>query len=337
MSTSLPVVDTRARPLRDLRISVTDRCNFRCRYCMPRELVGERIRFLPRAEILSLEEIARVGRVAADLGVQKIRITGGEPLLRGDVDRLVGWLAEIPGIDLAMTTNGARLPEIAPALARAGLGRVTVSLDALDPDVFRRMCDTEVPPSRVLEGIDAARAAGLAVKVNTVVRNGVNDGEVLPLARHFRPAGIPVRFIEYMDVGTSNGWRLDEVLPEQELVGRIDAELPLEAVPPAYPGEVARRYRYRDGSGEIGVIASVTRPFCGDCTRLRLSAEGKLYKCLFATDGFDLRTLIRAGADDDALQSALADLWSRRDDRYSEERAIARPAKRRIEMSYIGG
>jgi GTP 3',8-cyclase len=335
---SLPVLDRRARPLADLRISVTDRCNFRCRYCMPRELVGERIRFLPRADILSLEETARVARVAAGLGVRKLRITGGEPLLRADLGTLVGWLAELPGVDLALTTNGALLAEQAAGLARAGLRRVTVSLDALDGDVFRRMCDTDVSPARVLEGIDAAARAGLGpVKINAVVRKGVNDGEIVALARRFKGTGHIVRFIEYMDVGTSNGWRLDDVLPAEQIVDRVDRELPLIAVPPNYPGEVARRYRYRDGSGEIGVIASVTRPFCGDCSRLRLSAEGKLYTCLFATTGLDVRALLRGGADDGAVRDALVQLWQERDDRYSEQRAGHGPAPHRVEMSYIGG
>jgi cyclic pyranopterin phosphate synthase len=338
MPRALPVVDRRARPLGDLRISVTDRCNFRCRYCMPRELVGERIRFLPRAEILSLEEAARVARIAADLGVKKMRITGGEPLLRADLPKLVGWLAEIPDVDIAMTTNGSLLAERAEELARAGLRRVTVSLDALDDAIFRRMCDTDVKPARVLEGIEAAARAGLGpVKINTVVRRGVNDTDVVELARRFKGTGHIVRFIEYMDVGTSNGWRLDEVLPASDIVRLLDRELPLEAIPPNYPGEVARRYRYRDGTGEVGVIASVTRPFCGDCSRLRLSAEGKLYTCLFATQGLDLRPLLRGGADDEALRAALAELWAARDDRYSERRASAAEDLPRIEMSYIGG
>ena len=276
------VTDTLGRPLRDLRISVTDRCNFRCVYCMPSEVFGRDYRFMDRKELLTFEEIERVARAFVAHGVEKIRITGGEPLVRRDLERLVERLATIDGLDLTLTTNGSLLPLKAQALADAGLRRVTVSLDSLDDATFRAMNDVDFPVSRVLDGIDAASAAGLPVKVNTVVKRGVNEGSVVELARFFKGSGRILRFIEYMDVGATNGWRLDDVVPAAEIVERIGAELPLEPVDPAYRGEVARRYRYRDGSGEIGVIASVTQPFCGDCTRARISAEGRLYTCLFA-------------------------------------------------------
>jgi cyclic pyranopterin phosphate synthase len=332
------LLDTLGRPLRDLRISVTDRCNFRCVYCMPKEVFGRDYAFLERRELLTFEEIERLARVFAAHGVEKIRLTGGEPLLRREVEVLVGKLARIPGLDLTLTTNGSLLTAKARALAEAGLGRVTVSLDSLDDAVFRAMNDVDFPVERVLAGIDAALAAGLApVKVNVVVKRGLNEDSVLPLARAFRHTGVVVRFIEYMDVGATNGWRLDEVVPAREIVAAIDAELPLEPIEPGYRGEVARRYRYSDGSGEIGVIASVTQPFCHDCTRARLSADGKLYTCLFAARGHDLRALLRAGASDAELDGAIGEIWTRRGDRYSEIRTAHTAALPKVEMSYIGG
>jgi len=331
------VRDTLGRPLRDLRISVTDRCNFRCVYCMPKEVFGHEYRFLPRAELLTFEEIERLARIFCGHGVQKIRLTGGEPLVRRDLERLVARLASLPGIDLTLTTNGSLLADKAQALADAGLERVTVSLDSLDDDVFRTMNDVDFPVTRVLEGIDAAAAAGLPVKVNMVVRRGLNEDSVLPMARFFRAQGHILRFIEYMDVGHSNGWRLDDVVPAAELVAAIDAEMPLEPVPPAYPGEVADRWRYRDAPGEVGVIASVTQPFCGTCTRARLSAEGRLYTCLFAVRGHDLRSLVRNGATDDDLSEAVGAVWHARSDRYSEIRSENTADLPKVEMSYIGG
>ena len=329
--------DTFHRPLRDLRVSITDRCNFRCVYCMPKEVYGRDYAFLPRRDLLTFEEIARLAQVFAGLGVEKIRLTGGEPLIRRDVERLVEMLAEIPGLDLTLTTNGAALVQKAQALKDAGLGRITVSLDSLDDDVFRAMNDVDFPVQTVLDGIEAASAAGLPVKVNVVVKRGVNEDSVLPMARHFRDRGHVVRFIEYMDVGHTNGWRLDDVVPAADIVAALDAELPLEPLPPRYPGEVAERYRYRDGSGEIGVIASVTRPFCGACTRARLSADGSLYTCLFATTGHDLRALVRGDAGDDEIAAALGGIWRERADRYSELRSSATPDLPKVEMSYIGG
>ena len=334
---SVTLEDTLHRPLRDLRVSITDRCNFRCVYCMPKEVYGRDYAFLPRRDLLTFEEIARLARVFAGLGVEKIRLTGGEPLIRRDVERLVEMLAEIPGLDLTLTTNGAVLAQKAQALKDAGLGRITVSLDSLDDEVFRAMNDVDFPVQIVLDGIEAASAVGLPVKVNVVVKRGVNENSVLPMARHFRDRGHTVRFIEYMDVGHTNGWRLDDVVPAADLVAAIDAELPLEPLPPRYPGEVAERYRYRDGSGEIGVIASVTRPFCGACTRARLSADGSLYTCLFATTGHDLRALVRGGAGDDEVAAALGGIWRERADRYSELRSSATPDLPKVEMSYIGG
>ena len=332
------LTDTLGRPVRDLRVSVTDRCNFRCVYCMPKEVFGRDYPFLPRAELLTFEEIERVARVFTGLGVEKIRITGGEPLVRRDVETLVWMLARIDGLDLTLTTNGALLAGKAQALKDAGLSRVTVSLDSLDDRVFRAMNDVDFPVTKVLDGVDAALAAGLApVKVNVVVKRGLNEDGILPMARHFRGTGVVLRFIEYMDVGHTNGWRLDDVVPAAEIVAAIDAELPLEPVEPAYRGEVASRWRYRDGSGEIGVISSVTQPFCGDCTRARLSADGKVYTCLFAVQGHDLRALLRAGSDDDELAAAIADIWRARADRYSELRSAATADRPRVEMSYIGG
>lgn len=329
--------DTFHRPLRDLRVSITDRCNFRCVYCMPKEVYGRNYEFLPRRDLLTFEEIARLARVFAELGVEKIRLTGGEPLIRRDVERLVEMLAGIRGLDLTLTTNGAVLAQKAQALRGAGLRRITVSLDSLDDDVFRAMNDVDFPVRTVLDGIEAASEAGLPVKVNVVVKRGVNEDAILPMARHFRESGHVVRFIEYMDVGHTNGWRLDDVVPATEILARIDAELPLEPLPPRYPGEVAERYRYRDGSGEVGVIASVTRPFCGACTRARLSADGSLYTCLFATTGHDLRALVRERVDDDEIAAAIGGIWRVRADRYSELRSNETHDLPKVEMSYIGG
>ena len=332
------LVDSFGRPLRDLRISVTDRCNFRCVYCMPKEVFGRDYAFMPREELLTFEEIERLARIFAGHGVEKIRLTGGEPLVRRDLEVLVAELARIDDLDLTLTTNGSLLPQKAQALADAGLRRITVSLDSLDDGVFRAMNDVDFPVERVLAGIEAAAAAGLApVKVNMVVRRGLNEDSVLPMARYFRESGHILRFVEYMDVGHSNGWRLDDVVPAAELVAAIDAELPLEAVEPAYRGEVANRWRYRDGSGEIGVVSSVTQPFCGDCTRARLSADGQVYTCLFAVRGHDLRALLRGGASDEELSDALADIWRARGDRYSELRSAATAELPKVEMSYIGG
>jgi cyclic pyranopterin phosphate synthase len=356
------VLDTLDRPLRDLRISVTDRCNLRCRYCMPREVYGADFRFLARAEILDFDEIARLARVFARLGVRKIRLTGGEPLLRREVDRLVAMLAPIDGLDeIAMTTNGLLLADRAQALARAGLARVTVSLDALDDGVLRAIGDAPLSARRVLAGVDAAAAAGLQpLKVNMVVRRGVNDHCVVDMAERFRHSGVVLRFIEYMDVGASNGWRLEEVVPAQEILRSLQARWPLEPLDPAVVGEVASRYRYCDGAGEIGLIHSVSEPFCGGCTRARLSADGKLFTCLFARRGHDLRALLRAGADDGQIEQALREVWGARADRYSAQRSHATaPAQGggraredggedrdsqvgngqppKIEMSYIGG
>ncbi|MCZ7590289.1 MAG: GTP 3',8-cyclase MoaA [Gaiella sp.] len=330
-------VDTFGRPVRDLRISVTDRCNFRCAYCMPKTVFGQGYRFMDRKELLSFEELERVARAFVALGVEKIRLTGGEPLLRRELERLVERLATIDGLDLTLTTNASLLAKKARALREAGLARVNVSLDSLDDAIFRSMNDVEFPVSRVLEGIDAAAEAGLPVKVNAVVKRGANDEGIVEMARHFRGSGHTLRFIEFMDVGTTNGWRLDDVVPAAEIVERIDAVFPLEPVEASYRGEVAQRYRYRDGAGEIGVIASVTQPFCGDCTRARISAEGKLYSCLFAVRGTDLRALLRSGASDDDLRGAVAGVWARRADRYSEVRTEQTPTRPRIEMSYIGG
>ncbi len=335
--------DRLGRPLHDLRISVTDRCNFRCTYCMPAEVFGRDFAFLPRSLVLSFEEIARLAAVFVDLGVSKLRITGGEPLVRRDLPVLVAHLAELRRpdggpIDLTLTTNGSALRPLAAPLARAGLQRITVSLDSLDDAVFGAMNGVDFPVARVLDGIAAAREAGLApIKINTVVRRGVNEDAVLPLARWARDEGLILRFIEYMDVGHSNGWRLDDVVPADELLASIDAELPLEPVAPGYRGEVAGRYRYRDGAGEVGVIASVTRPFCADCTRARLSAEGTLYTCLFAVGGTDLKTPMRDGADDAMLATLIRRVWSARVDRYSELRSEATERLPKVEMFALGG
>ena len=330
-------VDTLGRPVRDLRISVTDRCNFRCSYCMPKSVFGQGYRFMDRKELLSFEEIERVARAFVRLGVEKIRLTGGEPLLRREVEGLVARLATIDGLDLTLTTNASLLARKARVLKDAGLNRVNVSLDSLDDATFRAMNDVDFPVARVLEGIEAASDAGLPVKVNAVVKRGVNDDGIVELARHFRGSPHTLRFIEFMDVGTTNGWRLDDVVPAAEIVERIDAVFPLEPVEAAYRGEVAQRWRYRDGAGEVGVISSVTQPFCGDCTRSRISAEGKLYTCLFAARGTDLRALVRSGATDDELTEAIGAVWLRRADRYSEIRTERTRELPRIEMSYIGG
>jgi len=338
--TNRTLVDARGRELRDLRISITDRCNFRCTYCMPKAVFGSDYPFLPRERLLSFEEIARLAGVFAKLGVRKIRLTGGEPLLRRDMERLVTQLAAIPGLglDIALTTNGSLLPQRAQALKAAGLRRITVSLDAIDDDIFVRMNDVGFPVARVLEGIDAAQAAGLApIKINMVVQRGVNDSQIVPMAEHFRGTGHIVRFIEYMDVGVSNGWSLRDVVPSAEVIRRIDEAFPVEPIAAAYPGEVAERWRYRDGGGEIGVISSVTHAFCGDCTRVRLSTEGMLYTCLFAQHGHDLRTLLRLGKTDDEILAAVAGIWAAREDRYSEIRSAETAATKKIEMSYIGG
>jgi cyclic pyranopterin phosphate synthase len=331
------LLDTLGRPLRDLRISVTDRCNFRCVYCMPKEVFGRDYRFLPRRELLTFEEIERVARVFVSLGVRKLRITGGEPLLRRDLETLIAGLAGLGDLDVTLTTNGALLAQKAQALADAGLSRVTVSLDSLDDEVFRTMNDVDFPVARVLGGIDAAAAAGLPVKINVVVKRGLNEDSILGIARRFHGTGHVVRFIEFMDVGATNGWRMDDVVPAADIVRTIDAELPLEPVEPSYRGEVASRFRYRDGSGEVGVIASVTQPFCGDCTRARLSADGRLYTCLFAVRGHDLRAVLRAGADDAELDAAIRAVWERRTDRYSELRTEETSRLRKVEMSFIGG
>jgi GTP 3',8-cyclase len=333
-----PVTDQFGRRLRDLRISVTDRCNFRCVYCMPREIFGAGYRFLERSQLLTFEELERLVGLAAPLGVSKLRITGGEPLLRRDLDRLIASLAGVEGIDdIAMTTNGALLRRHAPALALAGLRRVTVSLDSLDDAEFAAANDVDFPVAKVLDGIEAATDAGLPVKVNMVVKRGLNDSSVLEMAAHFRGTGHILRFIEYMDVGTTNGWRLDDVVSAAEIVTAIGNAWPLEPLPPTHPGETATRYRYLDGAGEIGIIASVSQPFCGGCTRARLSAEGRLYTCLFAAAGHDLRALLRDGSSDEAVSARLAAIWGVRSDRYSEQRSEQTTPPARVEMSHIGG
>lgn len=331
--------DALGRPLRDLRISVTDRCNFRCTYCMPREVFGPDYQFLQRTELLTYEEIGRLARIFVEHGVEKIRLTGGEPLVRRDLHQLIGLLRETPGLkDLTLTTNGSLLRAQAKRLADAGLQRITVSLDSLDEAVFQSMNDVGVPPSVILDGIEAARDAGLApIKVNAVVKRGVNDHTIVDLARHFKGTGIIVRFIEFMDVGATNGWQLQHVVPAHEIVARITAELPIEPAEPNYRGEVARRWRYRDGSGEIGLITSITEPFCGDCTRARLSPEGELYTCLFGTRGHDFRSLLRNGASDDEISTFLGSVWRVRNDRYSEIRSEHTVGLRKVEMSHIGG
>jgi cyclic pyranopterin phosphate synthase len=360
MATIIPLVDTRAasrfealarvpapagppqdalgRRLSDLRISVTDRCNFRCVYCMPKDVFGRDYPFLAHADLLTFEEMTRVARAFVDRGVAKIRLTGGEPLLRRNVERLIEMLSSIGDLDLTLTTNGALLAKKARSLRDAGLKRVTVSLDSLDDPTFRAMNDVDFPVARVLEGIEAAAAAGLApVKINMVVKRGVNEASIVPMARHFRGSGHIVRFIEYMDVGATNGWRMDDVVSAAEIVRAIDAELPLVSAGANYRGEVAERWRYRDGGGEIGVIASVTQAFCRDCTRARLSTDGRLYTCLFANAGYDLRSLLRGGAADEEIGNAIAAVWRQRGDRYSEIRTANTTRDPKIEMSYIGG
>jgi GTP 3',8-cyclase len=335
------ITDRFRRPLRDLRISVTDRCNFRCTYCMPADIYGENYRFLPREELLTYEEITRVARVFVRLGVVKLRLTGGEPLLREDLETLVAMLAQIDGVeDIALTTNAFLLPKKAGLLKDAGLKRVTVSLDTLDDEIFRRMNGGRAGVAKVLEGIEAAEQVGLTpVKINTVVQRGVNEHTLVELARFCKERGYIARFIEFMDVGNLNGWRMDHVVPGAEIVRMIDAELPLEPLESNYRGEVAKRYRYRDGGGEIGLITSVTQPFCGDCNRLRLSAEGSMYTCLFAAAGHDLRGPLRAGADDDELEAIIRRMWGVREDRYSELRSEMTDDQRvkKVEMYHIGG
>lgn len=333
-------LDRMGRALRDVRISVTDRCNFRCRYCMPREIFGQDHPFLERAELLSFEEITRLVRILARLGAKKIRLTGGEPLLRRNIERLVESIAEVDGIeDIALTTNASLLRPKARMLRDAGLSRVTVSLDSLDPDRFAAISDTQVPLERVLDGIAAATETGLTpVKINAVVKRGMNDGDdVIDLAAFGREHGHIVRFIEYMDVGTTNGWRLDDVVPARELVTRLGEVWPLEPVDPNYSGEVAERYRYLDAETEVGMIASVTQPFCATCTRTRLSAQGELFTCLFAPDGHDLRALVRGESTDEDIERAITGIWESRHDRYSELRTAETAQLPKVEMSYIGG
>ena len=332
------VLDTLNRPLRDLRISVTDRCNFRCVYCMPKDVFGGDFQFLEREQLLTFEEITRLARVFVTLGAEKIRLTGGEPLVRRNLERLIAMLSSIPGVDLTLTTNGSLLARQAQALKDAGLQRVTVSLDSLDDAVFKAMNDVDFPVAKVLAGIAAAAAVGLApIKINMVVKRGMNEHSIVPMARHFKGTGHILRFIEYMDVGHTNGWRLDDVVSAAEIISILDAELPLEPVASNYRGEVANRWRYRDGSGEIGVIASVTQAFCRDCTRARLSPEGSLYTCLFGLSGFDLRARVRGGASDEELARAIGRVWQVRGDRYSEIRSADTMHLPKVEMSHIGG
>ena len=339
--------DALARPLHDLRISVTDRCNFRCVYCMPKDVFGKDYAFLPQSSLLSFEEIERAARLFVDHGVEKLRLTGGEPLLRKHIERLIEMLARLrtpsgKPLDITLTTNGSLLARRAQSLKDAGLTRVTVSLDSLDDTIFRQMNDVDFPVDTVLEGIAQAQRVGLGpVKVNMVVKRGTNDGDIVPMARHFHGSGVMLRFIEYMDVGTSNGWRMDEVLPSADVIARLNEALPLEALEPNYPGETAQRWQYRDGGGEVGVISSVTRAFCGSRSRARLSTEGKLYLCLFASAGYDLRTLLRNGASDAQISTVIGDIWQGRTDRYSALRTAAtglpENAPPKVEMSYIGG
>jgi cyclic pyranopterin phosphate synthase len=341
------LIDTHARPLRDLRISITDRCNFRCVYCMPKEVFDKNYVFLQQSSLLSFEEITRLAKIFVAHGVTKIRLTGGEPLLRKNIEKLIEMLSALRtpdgrSLDLTLTTNGSLLARKAQGLKDAGLNRVTVSLDSLDDVIFRRMNDVDFPVAEVLRGIDAAHEAGLGpIKVNMVVKKGMNDQEIVPMARHFKGSPFILRFIEYMDVGASNGWRMDEVVPSAEVVRRIDAAMPLEEIGSDSTGETAERWRYKDGSGEIGVISSVTQAFCHTCTRARLSTEGKLYTCLFATGGHDLRALLRAGHSDDEISTAVAHLWRARSDRYSALRTVNAAGRARlankVEMSYIGG
>jgi len=343
-----PVTDARARRLRDLRISVTDRCNFRCVYCMPKRIFGRDFVFMERDELLTFEEITRLARIAVAHGVEKIRLTGGEPLLRRGLEELVGLLAELRTphgreVDIALTTNGSVLALKAQSLKEAGLRRVTVSLDSLDDATFKAVNDVDFPVASVLRGIEVAHEVGLGpIKINMVVKRGQNDQDILPMARRFKGSPYILRFIEFMDVGTSNGWKMAEVVPSAEVISLINAELPLEEVAPNYNGETSARWRYRDGSGEIGVISSVTQSFCGSCTRARVSTEGKLYTCLFATGGHDLRALMRGGCSDERLSEAMAHIWRERADHYSELRSaqsseLSAAGRKKIEMSYIGG
>ena len=333
-----PLRDTFGRPLSDLRISVTDRCNFRCTYCMPKEIFGHDYEFLPKSALLTFEEIYRLADHFVKMGARKIRLTGGEPLIRREIEDLIASLASIPEIDLTLTTNGVLLPQKAQALKAAGLNRVTISLDSLDEEVFSKMNDVDFPVQQVLAGIQAAADAGLQpIKINMVVQRGINDQDILPMARYFRETGHILRFIEYMDVGTTNGWRMDDVVPAAEILATINAEFPIEPIEPNYRGEVAKRWRYQDGGGELGVVASVTQAFCRDCSRARLSADGKLFTCLFAAAGTDLRTLLRAGISEEDLRDTLVATWQQRDDRYSEIRSAATTPLHKIEMSYIGG
>jgi GTP 3',8-cyclase len=334
----MTLIDKLNRPLRDLRISVTDRCNFRCVYCMPKEVFGSDYQFLDRKEVLTFEEITRLARLFVDHGVRKVRLTGGEPLVRKDLPVLVKMLAEIPGLDLTLTTNGSLLERQAQALKDAGLKRVSVSLDSLDNEVFKAMNDVDFPVDRVIRGMEAAASVGLTpVKVNMVVKRGLNEDSILPMARFFREKGYILRFIEYMDVGHTNGWRMDDVVPAAEIIKRISTEMPLEPLDPNYTGEVAERWRYKDGSGEVGVIASVTQAFCRTCNRARLSAEGKLYTCLFGIKGHDFRGLLRSGASDEQISQTIERVWSIRTDRYSELRSESTIDLPKVEMSHIGG
>jgi cyclic pyranopterin phosphate synthase len=332
------LVDTRGRALRDLRISVTDRCNFRCTYCMPKEVYGRDFQFLERSQLLSFDEIHRLVKIFHGHGIEKVRITGGEPLVRRQLEKLIALLAQESGLDLTLTTNASLLKQKAQALKDAGLQRVTVSLDSLDDAVFRSMNDVDFPVAKVLEGIEEADRVGLKpLKVNMVIKRGTNDQDAVEMARFFKGSGHILRFIEFMDVGHTNGWKMQHVVPSRELVARINAEFPIEPADPNYVGEVAERWRYRDGSGEIGFISSVTQAFCKDCTRLRLSAEGSIYTCLFATEGTDLRGLLRTGATDEEISDAIAEVWRVRGDRYSEIRTEETAKLRKVEMSYIGG
>lgn len=334
-----PIVDTRRRRLRDLRISVTDRCNFRCSYCMPKEVFADDYQFLPHGEVLTFEEIVRLAKIFRGHGVEKIRLTGGEPLLRKEIEVLVEMLTrELPGVVLTLTTNGSALKAKARALKTAGLARISVSLDSLDDATFRAMNNADYPVSKVLEAIDAAVASGLApVKINMVVKRGINDGHIVDMARHFRDSGNIVRFIEFMDVGASNGWKMDDVIPSAEVVRRIHEVFPCEPADPNYSGEVAKRWRYKDGSGEFGVISSVTESFCGTCTRARISTDGAVYTCLFAEKGYDLKAMLRGGKSDAEIHDAIAAIWMHREDHYSEIRTVETAKQLKVEMSFIGG
>ena len=334
-----PLVDTRRRGLRDLRISVTDRCNFRCTYCMPKEVFGVNYQFLPQKEVLTFEEIVRLAKIFHGHGIEKIRLTGGEPLLRKEIELLVEMLASaLPSVDLTLTTNGSALKAKAMALKAAGLTRITVSLDSLDDATFKAMNDVEFPVSKVLEAIDVAASEGLApLKINMVVKRGVNDRHIVDMARHFKGSGNIVRFIEFMDVGATNGWKMDDVVPSAEVVKHINDVFPCEPANPNYIGEVAKRWRYKDGSGEFGVITSVTEAFCGSCTRARLSSDGAIYTCLFAQKGYDLKSMLRGGKSDEEIHNAIAAIWQQREDNYSEVRTAETAKHRKVEMSFIGG